>query len=725
MEMGDPLVTSGSQVIHSDSGRVRSTRPLSGSAKMAEDMLLDAGPDSECSTMMSLTGTTMYDDKATVQRIENVVQQHIAEIGLESLIERRVAEEIAATQVATEAAEGVVITARVSSIEKQLCGLEARIAQQNTQTANAAQMHQHSACSQSGLDTQSKSEWKATDCETLAMIPLSDPADGQKRTKLEHSLVTKIMGRMPQHGEKTDLEVVVREVTTSTVQEIVAIVDYLLDRLLVEKKRDTLRQIMGEIVTEDVSSIIAAGHKHLMDQQIGHLGKELERLEVQLQEGEKRWEERFSVTRELSDSQQDLWSTVCDRCAFLESRVATVEVQFVPRAEQTAELKKIQAELSNLQSKAQDLSTDGAKTRTQLEQFTSFCEEQYAANSKLQEVENGLVENQNNMQQRWTKELEELRSSVVSDTRFQSAHGALDKKLNKCATDVSEARASLDALETQLSTMKRFSEYTYASKLELQDHNNHLAEQLTKLDNDLKTNLADIDDRHATKAAVAEGHEAMLKAHRESRERQANTAALLREAAASLDTLKNKCEEQLATKEYVCTVAKQQALQVALNLDEKEIIAQLRREFEEERQRLRQTMKQQQHAREDLNEVLEDAHVLKQKTKDISKQCSQFSEHLGSLDNRVSENFHRGQSIAASHQKSISDLEVLFKSFRDEFSSHAEYQRQEGEKTRNYSTQRYLEQMDKALGLQRGLVEAESNHKHLSDTVRNLKLPNI
>jgi len=234
--MGDPLVTSGSQVIHSDSGRVRSTRPLSGSAKMAEDMLLDAGPDSECSTMMSLTGTTMYDDKATVQRIENVVQQHIAEIGLESLIERRVAEEIAATQVATEAAEGVVITARVSSIEKQLCGLEARIAQQNTQTANAAQMHQHSACSQSGLDTQSKSEWKATDCETLAMIPLSDPADGQKRTKLEHSLVTKIMGRMPQHGEKTDLEVVVREVTTSTVQEIVAIVDYLLDRLLVEKK---------------------------------------------------------------------------------------------------------------------------------------------------------------------------------------------------------------------------------------------------------------------------------------------------------------------------------------------------------------------------------------------------------------------------------------------------------------------------------------------------------
>merc|ERR1712113_1237737 len=203
-----------------------------------------------------------------------------------------------------------------------------------------------------------------------------------------------------------------------------------------------------------------------------------------------------------------------------------------------------------------------------------------------------------------------------------------------------------------------------------------------------------------------------------------NTSGL-GETAASLARLEDHCEQTLATRDYAYETAKTLAHQVANECDEKEEIAQLRHEFEEERERLRQNVRQQQHTRKDLNDAIEELHDIRLKNSALDKQCSEVATCLQGLDVREAEHWDKGQMMAAKHKQTQEDLEIFYKTLREEFVSHREFQKSESEKLRHHSTQCYLEQMDKALGLHHSLEKMEMGHRELNDTVRSIKLPKV
>merc|ERR1712187_902800 len=140
-----------------------------------------------------------------------------------------------------------------------------------------------------------------------------------------------------------------------------------------------------------------------------------------------------------------------------------------------------------------------------------------------------------------------------------------------------------------------------------------------------------------------------------------------------------------ATRDYVFEVAKKIAHQVATECDEKEEIAQLRREFEEERERLRQNVRQQQHTRKDLNGTIEEVHDIRLKNSALEKYCSEIDTGLQCLDSREAEHWDKGQMIAAKHKQAQEDLEVFHKTLREEFVSHREFQKSESDKLRHHS----------------------------------------
>merc|ERR1719210_210878 len=103
------------------------------------------------------------------------------------------------------------------------------------------------------------------------------------------------------------------------------------------------------------------------------------------------------------------------------------------------------------------------------------------------------------------------------------------------------------------------------------------------------------------------------------------TSSGLRETTASVRTLESRCDTTLATRDYAVEVSKKIAHQIATEYDEKEEVAQLRREFEEERERLRQNVRQQQHTRKDLNGTIEEVHDIRLNSGELEKQSSEVA----------------------------------------------------------------------------------------------------
>merc|ERR1712039_375236 len=101
-----------------------------------------------------------------------------------------------------------------------------------------------------------------------------------------------------------------------------------------------------------------------------------------------------------------------------------------------------------------------------------------------------------------------------------------------------------------------------------------------------------------------------------------NTSGL-RETTLALRALESRCDTTFVTRDYVIESAKKIAHQIAVECDEKEELAQLRREFEEERERLRQNVRQQQHTRKDLNGTIEEVHDIRLKNSALDKQCNE------------------------------------------------------------------------------------------------------
>eukprot|EP00929_Paragymnodinium_shiwhaense_P008762 TRINITY_DN112733_c0_g1_i1.p1 TRINITY_DN112733_c0_g1~~TRINITY_DN112733_c0_g1_i1.p1 ORF type:complete len:821 (-),score=262.55 TRINITY_DN112733_c0_g1_i1:114-2576(-) len=572
---------------------------------------------------------------------------------------------------------------------------------------------------------QDKAAWSSSTYSAVAAVPdYDDTPPILSYLDLEGSLVEKVVKNEPDRHALGLSDLVVRDMANTVVREIVGIFESLLDRLLLEKKQDTIRTMVAELMTEDLKLTIATGHEQLKKEELGHIIGDLKRLRAELQERDVIWEDRFKVTKELRDSQADLWTTLDDRCKGIEKRVGDVESDFAKRAELREHVESLLGGLEDLRKRATKVEALAEERVEDLAELRTYCKEAYATKLELGDQGQRLLDKIMDACSESAAGRQELRLYAAPLTDLVEFKKQTEEVTKVLTTDVFALKNETAAADVQMKKFQRYCDETFVSKGEQTTFKEEVGKDLVGMRTTLATEVANLTDRTATKLMLEEATGATKKTVDEIQ-------ATLGTAVANLDkiTLDVRAREETtgsyATKQYAYDTAQKLAQQVALEMSERERVALLRREFEEERERLRQTVRQQQHTRKDLTTQVEEVEALRARSVEQNKLLEVLRNDFDRLDGR--ELGHSQTCLAGldSQVKANAELRTLHDRLRGDLQNFVEVQKGESEKLKNLSSQRYLEHMDKALGIHGKLQKIELDHGALQETVKNIKLPKV
>lgn len=572
---------------------------------------------------------------------------------------------------------------------------------------------------------QTKANWTSGQLYTVAAVPNHDPLRALTHADLERDLTEKVLVSQPDRSALGFNEIVMRDIANSVVRELVGIFESLLDRLLIEKKQDTLRTLVSELVTEDTLKIIATSRDQLRQREIGHVNRELERLGLEARQSEANWEARFGITQELRDSQDDLYATLDERCRGIEGRLGAVEQGYVPRAEMENRLQEKANEIEALRAQVTSHRVTVDSVSAQLAEQQRKHTEHFATRGELAECQRQLSVDVNGCHSKIAGGLQELRDFSLPKADLHSTKTDLEERLLAIDKKLFEATQDISEQQTVLRKAQRYSEETFCTKIvhdeamhklekEKMDTNSRLSKQLSELDA-VKAASKDVDElRTALRSSINETNQMVSKA-----------SSGLDRTTGVLMALEQRVDQSFATRRYVDDAAKNLVDEVVQRSDAREELGRLWKEFEAERERLRQTVRQQQHARQDLNDAIEDIQSLRNGTGELGKRCDHLDDSLRTTDTRESSHWDQGQESQRAQKQKQDELELFYKALRDEFMSTKEFHRAAHEKLKQTSTISYFEQIDKALRLHDSIEETRRENKELNDTVRSIKLPTL
>lgn len=574
---------------------------------------------------------------------------------------------------------------------------------------------------------QSKATWSVADHETIAAIPNSNHTEPFVHSDLEDRLVGKVMELRPDHRAVLGYsDVVLRDMANCVVREIVGILDCLLDRLLIDKKRDVLMSMVSQLMTDDLAATVMKGQELLKKREFGHIHEEFARIRTEICDSEARWNDRFRVTDELRRSQDDLWTKLGEKIADLTSRVGRIEGGcYVLRSELEEHLRIIGSDIGHLTTQVKRLDNHNELQDSMLGDLRTFCAETYATKMELLESERTAARELASKHEELTGKHEELRNGKADLTEMRAIRQHHETRLTELDSKAFENSSEISATQAQMTKLQRLNDATFATKVEMQAQNLELTAAREALESRTKEELLHLRETKATEQALQEANVTAQNNYAELKKALGSQSSTLDRTSTDLKRLEEHCKLTLATREYAQDIAHALAWKVANECDEKELIAQLRREFEEERERLRQMVRQHQHSRQDLNETMEELHDLKLKSGELDELCGVLGGRVKGLDDRESIHMDDLRMHLMRHQQRQDELEAFHRGLREEFLSHVDMQRSENERLKDHSTLRYLEQMDKALVLTKAVDRVAAGHSELKDTVKNIKLPPV
>ncbi|CAE8588550.1 unnamed protein product [Polarella glacialis] len=571
-----------------------------------------------------------------------------------------------------------------------------------------------SSSQQASRSPQSKATWASSDYWSLSDRHVFENSfmPALEHQELEASLADRVFSQQPDRRPLGVDEVLVRDVVNSVVREIVGIFDALLDRLLIDKKQDTLRNMVVELMTEDISSLIASGREQLKQQELGFIIDEMGRLNQKIQHSENTWEKRFLVTGELGQALDDTRSSMDQRCASLEDRLRALERDSLPRVELAASLKEVSRECNDGLRKISEVLAKDDETSKLVKSLQDMCHSSLAPRLLVEQAEARVVVKIERAGDDLKKSLDDLRGQVALEARVKDLELAHDKKLKVHEGHHVEAKSGIAAVEDTMKKLSKFSQ-TCASKVYVEERAEKLDNSKRDLEKSINLRIDKLDSVKATRAELEEVNVTYAKHVTNLKEAGEKLSSDYCELTATTNALQTT-NSTLATKEYAYEVANKLAHEVVTSCGEKEEVAALRREFAEERERVRQSVRQQQHNRQDINGTIGELQEVRVRGSAHEKKCRELLERIGSLESREGDHWERNQHTLSSQVKSQQDLTDMCKLLHQELTTHTEAQNQESERLRDQTTHRYLEQMDKALGLQGGIDKlSESLRTHL------------
>lgn len=184
-------------------------------------------------------------------------------------------------------------------------------------------------------------------------------------------------------------------------------------------------------------------------------------------------------------------------------------------------------------------------------------------------------------------------------------------------------------------------------------------------------------------------------------------------------------DQNYATRQYVDDNAKNLVEEVCQRSDTREELGRLWKDFDAECERVRQTVRLQQAARKDLNDVIDDVQALRNEAGTLSTRCDTLNTSINQVEALEKQHWETAQEALRTRKQAHEDLEVFHKALRDEFVTNKELQMTEAERMKSHSTMCYMEQIDKALNLSESVEKVVRQNRELSDSMQSIKLPSL
>jgi len=582
-----------------------------------------------------------------------------------------------------------------------------------------------SSSHQARAQAQNKSNWSSRALYTVAAVPNNDASRALEHSDLEANLTEKVLSMQPDRSAIGFNEIVMRDIANSMVRELVGIFESLLDRLLIEKKQDTLRTMVAELVTEDTLKMVATGRDQLLQKEIGHITREVERLGLEVRDRDAAWEERFQITQELRESQDDLYTWVDERCRDIEARLQTLEQNYMVRediekvfkqhADNTEQIKQASLRTEDLRGKLND----------SFSEFQRHCKETFSTKQQLSDAQDVLSGQVQFNKEEVERSLQELRNRCAKKEDVAMLGNEVNAKVSALDKAKFDMAQNIQLIETVMKKTSRQNDEVYATKNEQNRLLNNLGIEVQNSASELQRRITTLETTRATKTDMGQKF-----TYLEDEQKRTNT--LLGKTTASVDrntgllmALETKIDSNFATRRYVDDTTKSVMEEAVERSDAKEELGRLWKDFETERERLRQTVRQQQATRKDLNDAIEDMQNLRLGANALEKRCDDLHQYTSNVDSREVSHWDHGQETLRQHKQSHQELKEFHTALRQELMSQKDYQKAEAERLEQRSTFRYLEQIDKALNLTQSVEKVHKDHRDLNETMRSIKLPQV
>lgn len=542
---------------------------------------------------------------------------------------------------------------------------------------------------------------------------------------LEIQLAARVAQAHPDRSQLGYSEVVVRDVANSVVKEIVGVFESLVDRLLMEKKDSTIRSMVAELLTEDVSATIATGREQLKDKEFGHLIRELARLREEADKREDALEVRFKAVHANAETESKHFKDLCDKIGALESRSGALEDGYVPKLDLRDVHKDIKSKLVLVDKRLDESKKRQDELGDSVRALEGSCKSTYTTQLQHADLDRRVTLGLGDAADSLRRGLEQLQVYAASHVEVARAREQHEARLASLDAQTSENQQGLDVVNALLHSAQRLNEETYATKASQREAVAALTSQLLASHESLTSSLQGLRDAKADKAAVEESCGVLSTSIGGVRDNLRNTTRTLGSLTTTVDQLRQYCDNTFVPTSRIELMLAEQAERIKKECDATEKIATVDNEVSRERERLRQLTAQVQHLRTDLVESADELHNLGSRHLDLKHYAHELSARLQRLDEVSSKRARSDGAALASQRRDHENLVQLHQVLRDEVRSQAAFQKADGEQIRGASTQRYMEQLDKGLALHRGLEKIEQRHAELSDSVRGIKLPKV
>eukprot|EP00746_Dinoflagellata_sp_MGD_P001767 gnl/MRDRNA2_/MRDRNA2_103358_c0_seq1.p1 gnl/MRDRNA2_/MRDRNA2_103358_c0~~gnl/MRDRNA2_/MRDRNA2_103358_c0_seq1.p1 ORF type:complete len:688 (-),score=159.58 gnl/MRDRNA2_/MRDRNA2_103358_c0_seq1:145-1941(-) len=576
----------------------------------------------------------------------------------------------------------------------------------------------------------SKARWMTEEMNSASPPHSAQPGfrsarPGPPAAALEESLIEKAMLSLEgRPGDPTAVpQMFIREVVSTTVADIVGILESLVDRLLMTKKHGTIQKLVTELLTEHVGRTMAEGAREMAKTEVAHLTEGHQQLTDKLIRAEQSWQKKFLLTHELKEHLAELQSQIVAQGEDLQGRIEKVNAELMPRAELDMRFQKMQEELQELRT---ELTVNLRKEmRAELQERTNViqqnADETYATKAALGKVESTL-----------SADLSTLKTHTEEQFAGIASMYATKQEIQDHSDIHAENHADLHGMHKEIHT------HIHVLKAGFENHkeDSHTrfakADDVERLEDTLHRIVKDLEDKTVGKvqklreecATSAEVKTELANATRERGLANQQQEQLRKEAEVlhvRLRDLQTFCQESLSKKQEVETVA-------ALVTAQKERIAflaednkRLHAELEAERQRIRSCFRQQQNNRSDLNQLIEKHEELASVREDFEHFKLAADDVQERLDKREEAHWHELRAEQLTLRQNSSRLHRDVKEVGEDIVKMQKTRLQEEEVQKKQMSTKFIEQMDQAFQVANEIKHAHSKIEVLTDTVTILQ----